>query len=265
MRTTRMPVLFVGHGSPMNAIEENDFHRSWRALGARIGLVRAIVCVSAHWETPGVCVTSARQPPTIHDFYGFPKALFERQYPAPGAPELAQRISDLLAAPTPLAGSTHVYLDPLRGLDHGAWSVLCAMYPAANVPVVQLSLDTRASGPEHYAIARKLATLRDEGVLILASGNWVHNLRLFDFHDLRPLAWATAFDAQVRLALQQGDHAALCAFAQLPGASQAIPTPDHYLPLLYAIALQTPQDPLTFFNASVLSAIAMTSIIIGEC
>jgi 4,5-DOPA dioxygenase extradiol len=258
MQQPRMPVLFVGHGSPMNAIEDNYAHRSWQALAARLTLPRAIVCVSAHWETPGVCVTAASSAPTIHDFYGFPKALFDVQYPATGAPKIAQRIAELLQAHTP------VYLEPLRGLDHGAWGVLCVMYPQANVPVVQLSLDTRASGLEHYEIAKKLAPLRDEGVLVLASGNWVHNLRLFNFHDLQPLPWALAFDAQIKQFVVAGDHAELCAFQSLANSQLAIPTPEHYLPLLYAIALQAPDDRLTFFNATVQSAIAMTSVVIGE-
>ena len=258
MQASRMPVLFVGHGSPMNAIEDNDAHRSWQALAARLRLPRAIVCISAHWETPGVCVTTAAYAPTIHDFYGFPKALFDVQYPAPGEPKLAQRIAELLQP------HTSVYLEPVRGLDHGAWSVLRVMYPLANVPVLQLSLDTRANGFEHYEIAKKLAPLRDEGVLIMGSGNWVHNLRLFNFHDLQPLPWALAFDAEIKQRLLAGDHAALCAFQSLANSELAIPTPEHYLPLLYAIALQTPEDRLTFFNTTVQSAIAMTSIVIGE-
>ena len=187
----KMPVLFVGHGNPMNAIERNEFHEDWIALGKRLPRPRSILCVSAHWETQNAYVTATDAPETIHDFYGFPRALFEVRYPAPGEPALARRVAEL-------AVSEGVRLDPGRGLDHGAWSVLVAMYPEADVPVVQLSIDTSRPGRHHYELARQLAPLRDEGVLVMASGNIVHNLRQFDFRDPTPLAWASRCDAEIR-------------------------------------------------------------------
>ncbi len=253
----RMPVLFVGHGNPMNAIEPSRFHRRWEALGRELPQPRAVLCISAHWETRGLYLTAAERPDTIHDFYGFPKALFDVRYPAPGDPDLAQRCAELLV-------DDGARLDPGRGLDHGAWSVLIAMYPDANVPVVQLSLDTGRPGAFHYRIARALAPLRDEGVLILGSGNIVHNLRLFEYHDPEPLDWAIDFDATVRQRIASGEHGGLIDYAGLgPGAALAIPTPEHYLPLLYALGLQTEEEQPVFFNDEVTGSISMTSIRIG--
>ncbi len=264
MLSARMPAVFVGHGNPMNAIVDNQFHRSWRALGQRLPLPRAVLCVSAHWETEGVCVTAASAAPTIHDFYGFPDALARFSYPAPGAPVLAQRVATLLSAKGAAGNTSSVYLERTRGLDHGAWSVLCAMYPDASIPVLQLSLDTRATGVQHYEMARLLAPLRDEGVLILGSGNWVHNLRLFDFNNPTPLPWATECDEEIKQYLRAGNHVALCAFQSLRNYRLAIPSSEHYLPLLYTIGVQAPEDTVTFFNESVLSAISMTSIVLSE-
>lgn len=256
--TQTMPVLFLGHGNPMNAIEDNAFHRNWQALGKQLPRPTAILCISAHWETRGVQVTASARPETIHDFYGFPQALFDVQYPAPGAPWLARRIIELLA-------DVQAVQDPVRGLDHGAWSVLMPMYPNADIPILQLSLDTREPGVFHYNLARRLAPLRDEGVLIVGSGNIVHNLRLLDFRDPAPLDWATRFNDQVRLRLQAHDHAGLVDFMSLgPDARLAIPTPEHYLPLLYAIALQRDGEPLAWFNDQVQGSISMTSLVIGE-
>ncbi len=183
-----MPVLFVGHGNPTNAIERNEFHLAWEALGKRLPRPRSVLCVSAHWETRNAYVTATEAPETIHDFYGFPKALFDVRYPAPGNPSLAARVAAFVA-------SERVRLDPGRGLDHGAWSVLVAMYPEADIPVVQLSMDTSLPGRHHYELAWQLAPLRDEGVLVVGSGNVVHNLRLFDFRNPAPLDWALAADA----------------------------------------------------------------------
>jgi len=252
---SRMPVLFVGHGSPMNAIERNAFHLRWGDLGRELPRPKAILCVSAHWETEGVCLTSAERPETIHDFYGFPQALFDVRYPAKGDPALAQRTVDLLAG-------EQARLDPEWGLDHGSWSILVAMYPKADVPVVQLSLDTRQPGSFHYHLAKRLAPLRDEGILILASGNIVHNLRTFSFRDPTPPTWATAFDADVKRRIEARDHEALMAYPTLDHAALAIPTPEHYLPLLYALALHDKSDTLSFFNESVVSTIAMTSVLL---
>ncbi|WP_323137496.1 4,5-DOPA dioxygenase extradiol [Dyella subtropica] len=253
-----MPALFVGHGSPMNAIEDNAFHRSWAELGRRLPRPRAVLCVSAHWETRGVYVTGTSAPETIHDFYGFPAALFQVRYPAPGDPALARRIASL-------AEDAHVHVDAGRGLDHGAWSVLRAMYPKADIPVLQLSLDVRRSGTEHYRLAASLAPLRDEGILVLASGNIVHNLALFRFHSHEQPAWALRFRTEVNACIEQRDHRALCQYENLgPDAALAIPTPEHYLPLLYALALQRDGEAVQMFNDEVISALSMTSLIIGD-
>lgn len=252
-----MPVVFVGHGNPMNAIERNGFHQAWQELGRRLPQPDAILCVSAHWETRGAYVTATETPETIHDFYGFPKALFDVKYPAPGEPRLARRVAALVT-------SEPVCLDPGRGLDHGAWSVLIAMYPAADVPVVQLSMDTSRPGPHHYALARQLAPLRDENVLIVASGNMVHNLRLFSFHDPTPQAWALACDGDLRRRIAAREHEFLAHFGT-GGAEErlALPTPEHFYPLLYALALQQAGEPAEFFNTQVISSISMTSVLIG--
>jgi len=253
-----LPALFLGHGSPMNAIEDSPFRRAWGELGQRLPRPEAILCISAHWETRGVFLTGPAAPPTIHDFYGFPDELFAVRYPAPGAPELAQRAASMLERHG--AG-----LDPERGLDHGCWSVLLAMYPDADVPVVQLSLDTREPGPFHYALARELRPLRDEGVLIVGSGNLVHNLRLADFALDSGYDWALRFDALVRGRIEAGDHAALAAYSELgPDARLAVPTPEHYLPLLYALAVQDAGEPVALFNTgAVLGSISMTSVVVG--
>ena len=252
----RMPVLFIGHGNPMNAIERNEFHLGWATVARRLPRPRAILCVSAHWETRDAHVTAAGMPATIHDFYGFPQSLFDVRYPAPGDPALAARVSSLVA-------SERVGLDPGRGLDHGAWSVLIAMYPSADVPVVQLSLDTSRPGSHHYALARQLAPLRDEGVLVLGSGNIVHNLRLFNFRDPAPLDWALAADAELRGHIAAGRHDELAAYPARPEARLAVPTPEHYLPLLYAIALQQAGETAEFFNVRVPGSISMSSVLIG--
>jgi 4,5-DOPA dioxygenase extradiol len=253
----RMPALFVGHGSPMNAIEDNPFRRAWGEIGARLPRPQAVLCVSAHWETRGVRVTATERPETIHDFYGFPQALFDVRYPAPGDPALARRVAELLSG----SGARH---DPARGLDHGAWSVLAALYPEADVPVVQLSLDTSRPGSFHYRLAQGLAPLRAEGVLILGSGNIVHNLRLLDLDETRPYDWAARFDAEVRRLLLAREHEGLIDYKVLgPEAALAVPTPEHYLPLLYALGLQEVGEPLSLFNTTVFSSLSMTSVLIG--
>jgi len=243
----------------MNAIEDSPFRREWEALGRRLPRPEAILCVSAHWETRGAFLTGAAAPQTIHDFYGFPEELFAVRYPAPGAPELAQRAASLLKRYG--AG-----LDPERGLDHGCWSVLVAMYPGAEVPVVQLSLDTRESGSFHYRLARELRPLRDEGVLIVGSGNVVHNLRLIDFALDSGYDWALRFDGLVRRRVEAADHAALAAYRELgPEARLAVPTPEHYLPLLYALGVQDAGEPVRLFNTgAVLGSISMTSVVVGS-
>lgn len=253
----RMPVLFVGHGNPMNAIERNEFFRGWQDIARRLPKPAAILCVSAHWETHGAWVTATEHPPTIHDFYGFPKALFDVRYPAPGAPWLAERVATVVA-------SERIQLDPARGLDHGAWSVLVAMYPAADIPVVQLGMDTGRPGSHHYAIGRQLAPLREDNVLVLASGNMVHNLGVFSFHDPKPQAWAERCDEELRRRIAAGDHPTLLDPHSLGAEMQlAVPTPEHYYPLLYSLALQQEGESLEFFNTGVISSLSMTSLVIG--
>ncbi len=253
----RIPVLFVGHGNPMNAIERNEFYQSWEALGRRLPKPDSLLCISAHWETQEAYVTATESPETIHDFYGFPKALFDVRYPAPGSPRLAERVATLVT-------TERIRLDPGRGLDHGAWSVLIAMYPAADIPVVQLSIDTRRPGSHHYALARQLAPLRDENVLIVGSGNMVHNLRLFNFHDSKPQAWAQQCDEELRQYIATREHEPLINYGVLGAEARlAIPTPEHFFPLLYALALQNADESAELFNTRVVSTISMTSVLIG--
>ena len=251
------PVIFIGHGSPMNAIEDNPWSRAWRALGQRLPRPRAILCISAHWTTPGVRLGAAPQPRTIHDFGGFPPALYQVRYPAPGDPELAAKVASMLDP------ALDPQLDADYGLDHGAWQVLLHLFPKADVPVVQLSLDLRRPGPQHFAIGRMLAALRDEGVLILASGNIVHNLALVDFRNPSPPAWAMAFRDRVNSLIAAGDFGALADVESLPDSRLAVPTPEHYLPLLYALACARPGDALELFNDDVWSSLSMTSLAIG--
>jgi len=243
-----MPALFVGHGSPMNAIEENEFTRGWQAAAQAIAKPKAILCVSAHWETRGVGVCSATQPETIHDFGGFPQALFDVRYPAPGDPALAQRVVALVKG-------LQIQATPQWGLDHGAWSVLRVMYPDADVPVVQLSLDSSKPGPFHLALARELAALRDEGVLIVGSGFLTHNLRTvsFDPNATTP-AWAAEFDAWAADVLARRDVDALLDYRErAPGVRQALPTHEHFVPVIVSMgaaiddASATARFPITGF------------------
>lgn len=254
----RMPVLFVGHGSPMNALEDNEFSRAWIDAARALPRPKVVLCVSAHWETPGVAVISSPAPETIHDFYGFPRELFEVRYPAPGDAGLAARVAALLA-PEPVA------LDPRRGLDHGAWSVLVQMYPEAGIPVVQLSLDTRQPPAFHLDLARRLRPLRDEGVLVLGSGDIVHNLGIFQYQRPDGFDWAERFNAAAKRQLLAGELAPLLSPETLdPDGALAVPTPEHYLPMLYAAALRDPGEPLTFFaDRVVMGSISMTSFRIG--
>lgn len=256
MTERTMPVLFIGHGSPMNAIERNRWSDAWRLVGAALPRPRAILCVSAHWETEGPRVTGAAAPATLHDFRGFPQALHEVRYAAPGDPGLAQQVAGLL-------GDTAA-VDPERGLDHGAWSVLLPMFPGADIPVLQLGLDTRLDGAGHYALARRLGALRDDGVLLLCTGNIVHNLRYYDPRIETAPAWALRFRDQVEALMRQGDHAALMRFDQLPDARLAVPSPEHFLPLLYALANGRQGEAVTVFCDDVVGGIAMTSLLIDR-
>ncbi len=240
--TKPMPAIFFGHGNPMNALARNEYTQRWAAIGASVLRPRAVLCVSAHWYLPGVAVTVNPQPRTIHDFGGFPRELYEVKYPAPGDPLLADRVRDLLA-PLP------VQLDQRWGLDHGTWSVLCHVFPEADVPVIQLSIDETQPAEFHYELAKQLNALRDEGVLIIGSGNLVHNLHTYAWgrHKVEPFDWAVRFELQARELLLAGDHAPLINYEKLgDDATLSAPTPDHYLPLLYVIAQQREGDEVTF-------------------
>jgi 4,5-DOPA dioxygenase extradiol len=254
----KTPVLFIGHGSPMNAIEDNEFRRGWQNLAASLPKPKAILCISAHWETDGVFVTASEQPETIHDFYGFPQALFDVRYNAPGSPELAKRI-------TRLVKYAEVKHDNNWGLDHGAWSVLLPMYPDADIPVVQLSLDRTQPHSFHYKLAKELAPLRDEGVMIIASGDIVHNLRMFSFRDSNPYDWAVRFNEKIKELILTGKHEEIIDYKAIGhDAVLSVPTPEHYLPLLYTIALQEQGEQISFFNDKAISSISMTSVMIGK-
>ncbi len=260
-KTSKMPVLFLGHGSPMNAIEENEFVQGFRKVSSEIETPQAILVVSAHWETQGSKVTAMQTPPTIHDFGGFPQALFEVQYPAPGSPSLAQDVKNMVH-------QSEVHLDDKWGLDHGAWSVIRHMYPDANIPVIQLSLDYYKTPEQHYALAKELAKLREKGVLIVGSGNIVHNLRMVEWRKLNEnfgYDWAQEANQKMKQFIMEGNHKALINFDKQGKAFDlSIPTPEHYLPLLYALALQDKKDDLVIFNDEpVGGSLSMTSVKIG--
>ncbi|HEX8960126.1 MAG TPA: 4,5-DOPA dioxygenase extradiol [Geobacteraceae bacterium] len=255
-----MPVLFVGHGNPMNAVEDTSFAAAWRETAARIPRPKAILCISAHWETEGSFVTAMAHPRTIHDFYGFPDALYRVQYPAPGSPELAERVRELVSSTAVRPDEGYSW-----GLDHGAWSVLRRMYSEADIPVVQLSLDRTQHPRFHYDLAAELSPLRREGVLVVASGNLVHNLRLLEWDAVRPYPWAAEFDSLATELILSGEHDRLVAYPALGEAARlAIPTNEHYLPLLYALALQQPGEEVAFFAEGVAyGSISMRSLRIG--
>ncbi len=237
-----MPAIFFGHGNPMNALESNVFTEAWAALGAGIPHPRAILAISAHWSVPRTAVTASRKPRTIHDFGGFPPELHRVSYPAPGDPALARRIQEILA-PVP------VEEDEKWGLDHGTWSVLCHLFPKANVPVVQLSLDERQPAGFHHDLGRRLAPLRDENILILGSGNLVHNLHAYawDKRGAEPLDWAVRFETKARELILSGDHGRLIRYDTLGRDAQlSVPTPEHYLPLLYVLGTQWAGEPVSF-------------------
>lgn len=258
----RMPVLFLGHGSPMNGIEDNEFVRAFKKQGQQLDKPNAIIVVSAHWETNGTFVTAMQNPRTIHDFGGFPKALYEVQYPAPGHPELAKEISEYVN-PT---GT--VQLDDKWGLDHGAWTVIKHLFPDADVPVIQLSLDYKMTPQQHYELAQQLKKLREKGVLIVGSGNMVHNLRKVDFRKINEnygYDWAIEADSKMKKWILEGNHQNLIDFNKQGKAfNLAIPTPEHYLPLLYTLGLKDEKDNTTIFNDSPLGgSLTMTSVKFG--
>lgn len=240
-----MPILLVGHGSPMNALEDNTFSRNWRELGRRLPAPKAVLCVSAHWLTRGTGVTAVAQPRTIHDFWGFPEALNTYRYPAPGDPALAREIADLITG-------TEVTLDEDWGLDHGTWVVLTHIFPAAEIPVLQLSIDPRQPPEYHYALGQELAALRERGVLVVGSGNIVHNLGRMDLSARRGYDWAIGFDTAIAARLLQRDHQAIVDYPALGRMAElSVPTNDHYLPLLYVAGASRPQDRVTFFSEEI--------------
>lgn len=261
--TGTMPVLFMGHGSPMNAIEENEFVKGFRDCIAGIPKPNAILCISAHWETRGTQVTAMAFPKTIHDFGGFPKALFDVQYPAPGSPELAHDIKNLIH-------KTEIGMDTSWGLDHGAWSVIRNMYPKADIPVIQMSIDYNQTPQYHYDLSKELASLRRKGVLIIGSGNMVHNLRMVAWDRLNDdsygFDWAIEANTKMKQFIMADDHKSLINFrSQGKAFDLSIPTTEHFIPLLYTLALKEKNDKVSFFNdKAVGGSLTMTSVKIDK-
>ena len=255
--TTKMPVLFVGHGSPMNALEENLFTQKWVETAKNLPKPTAILCISAHWLTRGTFVTAMENPKTIHDFGGFPKALFDVEYPAKGSPELALETQKMIT-------KTHVELDHEWGLDHGTWSILAKMYPMADIPVLQLSIDYYQPAQFHYDLGKELGLLRNKGVLIVGSGNMVHNLGLARFGKDPSFGfeWALEMNDIFKKNILDKNHQALINYQKLSSsATLAVPTPDHYFPLLYILGLQQANENTEIFNDStVLGSLSMTSV-----
>lgn len=256
---SRMPALFIGHGSPMNTLESNGFTRAWRALGKQLPRPRAILAVSAHWYIGATAVTAMTRPRTIHDFYGFPKPLFDFEYPAPGSPEVAQDVVD--AVKPNWVGLDH----DEWGLDHGTWSVLAHLFPDADIPVVQLSINASQPFDYHLQLGARLASLRDRGILVLSSGNVVHNLRLIEWN--RPTAgadWAQRFD-EAAVTQMTGDPAAIAKLAEHPDYARAVPTPEHFLPLVYTAGLAAEDGgPQPLIRGYSLGSLSMTSYCVGS-
>lgn len=261
--TEQMPVLFLGHGSPMNAIEDNEFSRKWEELGNILPRPNAILCISAHWETKGTFVTAMQKPATIHDFGGFPQALFDVQYPAPGSPDLAMETKNIITIAV-------LGLDEKWGLDHGCWSVIRHLYPNADIPVIQLSLDYYQTPQYHYDLAKELSSFRKKGVLIIGSGNMVHNLGMVAWNKLNSLEygydWAIEANEKMKKYILSDDHKQLINLrSQGEAYNLAIPTPEHYLPLLYSLALKEEDEKVTFFSDKIVAgSLSMTSLIINR-
>ncbi|NDC40493.1 MAG: 4,5-DOPA dioxygenase extradiol [Chitinophagia bacterium] len=257
----KMPVLFIGHGNPMNAIEHNSFHQSWQALGKRLPRPSAILSISAHWLTDNTSVTAMEHPKTIHDFGGFPRQLFEQQYPAPGSPQFAKMTAEAITL-------SHVQNDQSWGLDHGTWSVLLPMFPLADIPVIQLSIVYNKPLDYHWQIGEQLKQLRNRGVLILGSGNIVHNLGMIDFQNTGiRYGWAEEFDARFKKWIDENDRKSMLQYQQIMGAlaTKAHPSNDHLLPLYYILGLREKGEALTYFNEQFdLGSISMRSFIIGN-
>lgn len=258
--TEKMPILFIGHGNPMNAIEENEFVQGFRAISKSIEIPKAILCISAHWETKGTQVTAMKAPKTIHDFGGFPQALFDVQYPAPGSPDLASFTKEILSP-------VDVTLDHSWGLDHGTWSVLKHFYPNADIPIVQLSIDYTKDSNYHLELGKKLEKLRSKGVLIVGSGNMVHNLRIVAWDKMNQkdfgYDWAKEANEIFKKSISNGEYKNLVNYKDLGQAVQlAIPTPEHFNPLLYILGAVNNRDELSFFNDQyVAGSLSMTSVL----
>jgi 4,5-DOPA dioxygenase extradiol len=258
-----MPVLFVGHGSPMNGIEDNEFSERWKQMAKEIPQPSAVLVISAHWFSKGTRITAMDFPETIHDFGGFPQALFDVKYPAPGNPELAKETASLLHSPG-------VELDHDWGLDHGAWTVVRRLYPDANIPVLQLSIDYTKGPQHHFDLAKELYDLRKKGVLIIGSGNMVHNLRMVSWEKINTPGygydWALTMNDQFKQLISDGNYKPLINYQSLGAEARlAIPTPEHYLPLLYSLGLKGNKDQISFFNdKAVAGSLTMTSVKIGE-
>ena len=262
VREKLQPVFFIGHGSPMNGIEQNIFSKKWQEIGKKIDLPCAVLVISAHWLTKGTHVTAMSEPRTIHDFGGFPQELFDVQYPAPGSSFLAEETAKLFT-------NTHVGLDHDWGLDHGTWTVVRHMFPDANVPVLQLSIDYNKPAAYHYELAKQLYNLRKRGVLIIGSGNMVHNLRMVDWNNLKEPGfgydWAISLNEIFKKKILSKDHQSLINYENLgPAAKLAIPTPDHYYPMLYNLALMSDKDDVEIFNDEYVGgSLTMTSFRLG--
>ncbi|KAA5537786.1 4,5-DOPA-extradiol-dioxygenase [Paenimyroides baculatum] len=262
VREKLQPVFFIGHGSPMNGIEQNIFSKKWQEIGKTIDLPCAVLVVSAHWLTTGTLITAMSEPKTIHDFGGFPKELFDVQYPAPGSPFLAEETTKLIT-------STNVGLDHDWGLDHGTWTVVRHMFPDANVPVLQLSIDYNKPAAYHYNLAKELYDLRKRGVLVIGSGNMIHNLRMIDWNNMAEpgfgFDWAKSLNETFKKRILSKDHKDLIEYDRLGEAARlAIPTPDHYYPMLYALALMNNKDDVSIFNDEYVGgSLSMTSFCLG--
>lgn len=263
LSTEPMPVFFFGHGSPMNAIEENEFSKEWERIGRSVPRPNAILCISAHWLTRGTFVTAMEKPITIHDFGGFPEALFAVEYPAPGSPALAKETASLVQ-------DISIGLDDDWGLDHGCWSVVKHLYPDADIPVIQMSIDYNQPAQYHYDLAKQLAVLRRKGILIIGSGNMVHNLGMVAWDKMNDpgfaFDWATEANNKMKKFITEYNHQPLIHYKEQGTAFDlAIPTPDHYFPMIYALALQDKEESLSFFNdKAVMGSLTMTSFRIGK-
>jgi 4,5-DOPA dioxygenase extradiol len=256
-----MPVIFFGHGNPMNAISKNYYTQAWSELGRKLPKPKSILSISAHWFVPGVSLTSMTNPRTIHDFGGFPDKLYKFEYPAPGEPELARRVQKIIS-------SAPASLDTAWGLDHGTWSVLAHVFPKADVPVVQLSIDECRSTSFHYEVGRNLIPLREEGVLVIGTGNLVHNLHAYAWgrHQPKPYDWAVRFEEKARKLILAGNHEPLIDYETLgPDALLSVPTPEHYLPLLYVLGLYNKGEPIEFLAEGIDGgSVSMLTVKIGE-